>query len=186
MRRKIMWPGPPSTWPLLPELHRHSFFAWNLEVYKGRLLQLLFQRPGGKFSTMKLTSLIFITSLFYQAYGKNDWSKACLDGTCSFHIEEGAEDTSGTIEIVLIYCYYFVGILALIINQSGSSSAISDITPAAGWKILDCMDSTNTQTIRLVCVDENKGCAHLFQEGAQDTVVRLPEDVSKASSGLRK
>lgn len=137
---------------------------------------------------MKFTPLIFITPLFYQAYGKNDWSKACLDGTCSFQIKEGAENTSGTIEIVMIYCYmyYFVGILVLIINQSGSSSAISDITPAAGWKILDCTDSSNTQTIRLVCVDENKGCVHLFQEGAQDTVVRLPEDVSKASPGLRK
>ncbi|KLO17580.1 hypothetical protein SCHPADRAFT_936944 [Schizopora paradoxa] len=106
-----------------------------------------------------LRLLALTTCLFLQAYAIDDLGKACLDGTCSFGVEdsEGTSNTIGTFEI------------------SGPSSAISDITPAAGWKILNCTDSTNTQTIQLVCVDESLGCAHLFLEGAEDTVVRLPE-----------
>ncbi|KLO16502.1 hypothetical protein SCHPADRAFT_937851 [Schizopora paradoxa] len=62
----------------------------------------------------------------------------------------------------------------LILN--GSSSSISDITPAAGWRILNCTANTNTQTVKLICVDDSKGCGHLFQGGAEHTVVRLPNE----------
>ncbi len=43
---------------------------------------------------------------------------------------------------------------------------------------MNCTDSTNNQTILLACTDESMGCGHLFQESAQDTVVRLPNEVS--------
>lgn len=62
-------------------------------------------------------------------------------------------------------------------SQNGSTSSVSDITTAAGWKILNCTTSTNSQTIQLICADESKGCEHLFQQGAEHTIVRLPEDV---------
>jgi len=101
-------------------------------------------------------AVVFVLSC--QAFGKNDWSKPCLDGTCSFDVEEGPTTMGGSIEI------------------SGSPSAISDITPAAGWQVLNCTNSASSQTISLVCTDENKGCGHLFQGGAQDTVIRLPEN----------
>ncbi|KLO17560.1 hypothetical protein SCHPADRAFT_159958 [Schizopora paradoxa] len=62
------------------------------------------------------------------------------------------------------------------IRISGSPSAISDITVAAGWQVLDCAAGENDQTIRMVCIDESLGCNHLFQDGAVDTVVRLPQN----------
>ncbi|KLO17571.1 hypothetical protein SCHPADRAFT_160949 [Schizopora paradoxa] len=109
-------------------------------------------------ATMKLVLLPALSFLFYRAYGTSGLSEACLGGSCSFEVEESPTSLGGIIEL------------------SGSSSAISDITPTAGWQILNCTDSTNSQAIRLVCEDESKGCAHLFQNGAQDTVIRLPDD----------
>ncbi|KLO17568.1 hypothetical protein SCHPADRAFT_160751 [Schizopora paradoxa] len=101
--------------------------------------------------------LLTIVTLIPRVYGINDWSKACLDGTCSFDVQEGPANLGGTLQI------------------SGSQTSISDITTAAGWQILNCTDSTNTQTIRLVCADKSLGCDHIFQNGAQDTIVRLPD-----------
>ncbi|KLO17545.1 hypothetical protein SCHPADRAFT_886874 [Schizopora paradoxa] len=102
------------------------------------------------------TSLFFFALLRW-ALGKNDWTKACLSGLCTFDTEEGLNTMGGTIEI------------------SGSPSAISDITPAAGWDILNCTDSTNNQTIVIVCTDESLECDHIFQGSAEDTIIRLPE-----------
>ncbi|KLO17570.1 hypothetical protein SCHPADRAFT_161007 [Schizopora paradoxa] len=107
---------------------------------------------------MRFISLLVPNAILYGVYGKNDWSKACLDGICSFEVEDEPNSMKGTLNLV------------------GSLSAISDITPIAGWHILNCSNNTNIQTIRLVCVDESLGCDHLFQNGAQHTVVRLPPD----------
>ncbi len=113
-----------------------------------------------------------------RAFGKNDWTKACVSGTCSYDLEESPTSMGGAIEIVVIsFSPSEIDILTR--SQSGSPSAISDITTAAGWQILNCTDSTNNQTIRLVCTDESMGCTHIFQEGAVDTIVRLPQDVSR-------
>ncbi|KLO17547.1 hypothetical protein SCHPADRAFT_158639 [Schizopora paradoxa] len=106
---------------------------------------------------MKDILLIFVLTFALQAVCTNDWTKACLGGSCSFDIEETPTNMGGTIQI------------------SGSSSSVSDITPAAGWQILNCTDSTNSQTIRLVCTNESLGCEHIFQDGARDTIVRLPQ-----------
>ncbi|KLO14786.1 hypothetical protein SCHPADRAFT_939206 [Schizopora paradoxa] len=107
---------------------------------------------------MKSAVIVILLSVAGLTIGANDWSKACLSGSCSFDIEASPTSMEGTMKI------------------SGASSAISDITPAAGWQILDCTDTTNSQTIHLVCTDDSLGCNHLFENGAQDTIVRLPQN----------
>ncbi len=49
---------------------------------------------------MKFGLLTVVLTIACQVFGKNDWSKACLDGTCSYNIEEGPTSMGGTIEIV--------------------------------------------------------------------------------------
>lgn len=61
--------------------------------------------------------------------------------------------------------------------QLGSNSSISDLTTAGGWTILDCNSTSADQEIRLVCHDPSK-CNHLYLNGAENTVVRLPDGVS--------
>ncbi|KLO17239.1 hypothetical protein SCHPADRAFT_937267 [Schizopora paradoxa] len=107
---------------------------------------------------MRITVFIALVALSSTSFGKNDWTKVCLNGTCSYDVEEGESNMGGRFDI------------------SGSPSAISDITSAAGWSIVNCTDSTNSQTIKIVCTDESKGCGHIFQNGAQDTIIRLPEN----------
>ncbi|KAJ8520482.1 hypothetical protein ONZ45_g2711 [Pleurotus djamor] len=72
--------------------------------------------------------------------------------------------------------------LSLIQLQTGAG--ITDITPAAGWIILDCDPHSLDQEIRLVCSDANQeeaGCSHLFKSGgAEHKVVRLPESCTSA------
>ncbi|TFK18148.1 hypothetical protein FA15DRAFT_649819 [Coprinopsis marcescibilis] len=93
----------------------------------------------------------------------NDWSKPCLEGVCFYDLPATTETGSGTLKIW------------------GSSAAITDITTAAGWEVLDCDSDANEQDIRLVCVDESK-CEHLYKDiGAVGKVVRLPENCGKAA-----
>ncbi|KAJ8514515.1 hypothetical protein ONZ45_g7962 [Pleurotus djamor] len=67
---------------------------------------------------------------------------------------------------------------------SYSGSALTDITPAAGWVILDCDPHALQQEVRLVCSTpdlESAGCQHVFDNGGPvDRVVRLPESCSAA------
>ncbi|KLO17807.1 hypothetical protein SCHPADRAFT_151790 [Schizopora paradoxa] len=108
---------------------------------------------------MKAIALLpLLLTLFCEVNAKNNWTQPCFNGSCSYDIPSNDTSIGGTFTI------------------SGSSTSISDITPAAGWEILNCTTSTNSQTIQLVCTDETKGCSHLFQKGAQHTVVRLPEN----------
>ena len=44
--------------------------------------------------------LLVVHALALAILGKNDWSKACLDGTCSYDIEQGPTSMGGAIEIV--------------------------------------------------------------------------------------
>ncbi|KLO17548.1 hypothetical protein SCHPADRAFT_158637 [Schizopora paradoxa] len=106
---------------------------------------------------MRVTLLTVALAFAHRAFATNDWTKACLGGSCSFDVEASRTSMGGSMQI------------------SGSQTSISDITPAAGWQILNCTDSTNSQTIRLVCTDESLGCQHIFQNGAKDTIVRLPQ-----------
>ncbi|KLO17564.1 hypothetical protein SCHPADRAFT_900505 [Schizopora paradoxa] len=104
---------------------------------------------------IQLTMLLLLT-FSLQVLAENDWTKACFDGECSYDIDEGPTTMGGMIKI------------------SGSPSAISDITSAAGWDILHCTESANNQTILLACTDESLGCDHIFQVDAKDTIIRLP------------
>ncbi len=60
---------------------------------------------------------------------------------------------------------------------------MADITPAAGWVVLDCDSNALEQDIRLVCANdetESESCAHLFAQGGPvNKVLRLPESVSR-------
>jgi hypothetical protein len=56
--------------------------------------------------------------------------------------------------------------------------AITDITPAGGWEILDCHPNKTEQEIRLVCTSPSAECGHLFANGgAEDKILRLPDSV---------
>jgi hypothetical protein len=69
-------------------------------------------------------------------------------------------------------------------SQWGSQSAISDLTEAGGWTIMGCNATASSQAVRVVCNsadEEAAGCTHVLQNGAKDTVVRLPEAVRNGS-----
>ncbi|KAF7296604.1 hypothetical protein HMN09_01068000 [Mycena chlorophos] len=134
----------------------HSFFlflfpCWFLHFRAS--FSLFFSRAG----TM-LVSLAFFTLLSTVLAQQNDWFTPCLEGECYWDLPESS-NTTGTMRV------------------AGASSAISDITNAAGWTILDCDAKSFAQDIRLVCTGNDDDCAHLFSgHGAVHTLVRLPED----------
>ncbi|KAG6862118.1 hypothetical protein C0995_005930 [Termitomyces sp. Mi166 len=121
------------------------------------------------FSQTTLVSFISLVLLFsssVHARKLNDWSKACLNGECAYDLPDTNGQSAGALKI------------------SGSPDAISDITPAAGWTILDCSPSVLAQDIRLVCSsDESQSnCNHLFRKnGAVGKLVRLPETCGKSA-----
>ncbi|KAI0327755.1 hypothetical protein GY45DRAFT_1256343 [Cubamyces sp. BRFM 1775] len=59
---------------------------------------------------------------------------------------------------------------------SGGDSAVSDITPDAGWLIIDCDPEATDQDISLYCYQRDLGCDHVYDNGVVGTVVRLPEN----------
>ncbi|KAJ7929627.1 hypothetical protein B0H13DRAFT_1964126 [Mycena leptocephala] len=87
----------------------------------------------------------------------NDWTKPCIEGECFYDLPESS-GVSGTMRVW------------------GSATKISDITTAAGWTILNCDPSALQQDIRLVCTGDSATCGHLFQDGAVNTLVRLPQN----------
>ncbi|KAF8877427.1 hypothetical protein BD779DRAFT_1557589, partial [Infundibulicybe gibba] len=76
--------------------------------------------------------LLFVFISF--AHAANDWSTPCTSGVCSYDLPASAGPSSGTVKIW------------------GSTNAISDITPAAGWQIISCSPDAVNQDIRLVCM----------------------------------
>ncbi|KAF8502608.1 hypothetical protein F5888DRAFT_1607712 [Russula emetica] len=106
-------------------------------------------------------SAAFLTLLLaagQRALAVNDWSVPCTQGKCSWDLPVES-NSSGSV------------------NIWGPVSAISDITPAAGWQIMTkCNPTSSKQDIQLMCKDNNPDCNHLFQDnGAVNTIVRLPE-----------
>ncbi|KAH8983480.1 hypothetical protein EDB92DRAFT_1575878 [Lactarius akahatsu] len=89
----------------------------------------------------------------------NDWLVPCTQGQCSWDMPADS-GSSGTLQVW------------------GPSTAISDITPATGWRIITrCDPAATEQEVQLECADGNPDCDHLFQgAGAVDTIVRLPDD----------
>ncbi|KAF4610324.1 hypothetical protein D9613_010280 [Agrocybe pediades] len=99
----------------------------------------------------------------------NDWSTPCLSGVCQYDLPATSGGASGTLKIW------------------GSDAAISDITPAADWEIIDCSPEALQQDIRLVCKEDGStSCAHLYggtnnTDNAVGKVVRLPENCGKSA-----
>ncbi|KAJ8520822.1 hypothetical protein ONZ45_g2440 [Pleurotus djamor] len=93
----------------------------------------------------------------------NDWNKPCFSGECAYDMHPSTGNS---------------GVLRL------SGKSLTDITPAAGWVILDCDPHSTEQEIRLVCSSANHedvGCNHVFSDGgAEHKVVRLPESCTEA------
>ncbi|KAL6305714.1 hypothetical protein BKA93DRAFT_211137 [Sparassis latifolia] len=101
---------------------------------------------------------LLLPSLLSVVVHANDWSEPCF-GECSYDIS--GSGVSGTVYI------------------SGSSSAVSDITTAGGWDILDCDSDSTAQDIRAICGSGNSTCDHLYEGGAIGTIVRLPENCTQ-------
>ncbi|KAH9475749.1 hypothetical protein JR316_0011308 [Psilocybe cubensis] len=109
-----------------------------------------------------------LISLLAGAFADNDWSKPCFSGVCQYDLPATNGSASGTLKIW------------------GSATAISDITTAAGWDILDCSSSSLKQDIRLVCSGNSTDCAHLYSgtgnnKNAVGKLVRLPENCGKSA-----
>ncbi|KAF8988456.1 hypothetical protein BDQ17DRAFT_1257644 [Cyathus striatus] len=116
---------------------------------------------------MAYTTVISIL-FFSVVHAANDWSKPCLSGVCQYDLPSSTNGgSSGTVKIW------------------GSQNAISDITTAARWEIIGCSPNTTSQTVRIVCKDDettSKECAHLFSNlGPEGKIVRLPENCGKSA-----
>ena len=124
--------------------------------------------------------LALVLAAGQQTLAANDWSIPCIQGQCSWDIpaDSGA---SGTMNIVrLCLCSRNSALCRDLADRAtytqwGPTNAISDITPAAGWKITSCDPVATKQDIELVCEGDNPNCGHLFQGEAQNTIVRLPD-----------
>ncbi|KAI0770916.1 hypothetical protein BD413DRAFT_69883 [Trametes elegans] len=113
---------------------------------------------------MVFSPLLIAALLPIVARAANDWSQACF-GDC--HWDISSETGSGTLRI------------------SGPHTAVSDITDAAGWMVMDCDENGEDQEIRLVCRDSSKGCEHIYHgNGAENTLVRLPQNCGKMPFAL--
>ncbi|KAJ6551974.1 hypothetical protein B0H19DRAFT_182463 [Mycena capillaripes] len=114
-----------------------------------------------------LSSFLAIVPLLAVVNAANDWSVACVTGQCSYDIPTTNNGSaSGTVTIW------------------GSENAITDITTAADWEILDCDPNALSQDIRLVCKSDDPAtkCSHLYQNtGAVNKLVRLPENCGSSA-----
>ncbi|TFY68021.1 hypothetical protein EVG20_g3724 [Dentipellis fragilis] len=86
----------------------------------------------------------------------NDWTVPCTNGQCSYDLPSHSSASAS-------------------VHVWGSPNAISDITEAAGWKILSCDAKSKNQTIRMVCTSSSAPCDHVLQDGAVHKLVRMPE-----------
>lgn len=112
--------------------------------------------PPEMMQSALFVSVIFFLSAF-RAFADQSWDVPCVHGVCTYDkiLPDGAK-----VATMKIW---------------GTPNAISDVTPAAGWHILDCNPDEMKQDIRLVCLDDKADCNHIIDSGAQDTIVRLPQ-----------
>ena len=125
---------------------------------------------------MTLPKLLVAALFPVAALAANNWTEACHTGECQWDLQS----THGSGTMLLVNFVLFAWSLQSWLTphlQAGSNSSISDLTPAGGWTIIDCNATSADQEIRLVCSDTTK-CDHLHLNGAENTVVRLPDDVS--------
>ncbi|KAA1467370.1 hypothetical protein DENSPDRAFT_832394 [Dentipellis sp. KUC8613] len=106
---------------------------------------------------MTIYALIVAFSLAGKAVlAANDWTVPCTNGHCSYDLPSHSSASAS-------------------VHVWGSPNAISDITEAAGWKILGCDPKSKNQTIRMVCTSSSAPCDHVLQDGAVHKLVRMPE-----------
>lgn len=118
--------------------------------------------------------VLFISPL---TLATNDWSTPCLRGHCTYDFLPDSMTMARTLMIVG-YVVLSPSCILHSFPKSGASDAISDITQAAGWVILDCLEKTDSShTIRLRCDGSEELCGHLLQGHLENKVVRLPEEV---------
>ena len=110
----------------------------------------------------------------------NNWNTPCFNGKCAYDVAQSGPHgrSTGSLFIVRVFHCHLVSAVYSFPLQAGSVNAISDLTPAAGWTILDCSAGEMGQTIRAVCTGSHAACAHLYNGGAKNTIVRLPDSVS--------
>ena len=123
---------------------------------------------------------LFLSAIPLVLSANNDWSNPCLGGWCAYDIP-ASENTMAASMIIVSIHNILSSFMTLLGAQTGSSNSISDITAAAGWEILNCDSNSTEQDIRLVCSGDETSCEHIFESGAEHTVVRLPEDVNAYS-----
>ncbi|KAI0056898.1 hypothetical protein BV25DRAFT_1920637 [Artomyces pyxidatus] len=104
------------------------------------------------------TFLFFLGVILEASAQSNDWNVPCFEGFCTYDLPRSAGVGGGQLQVW------------------GSSNAISDITDASGWSILNCDPDGHEQDIQLECANDHDGCDHLFNNGGMDTIVRLPEN----------
>ncbi|KAH8923602.1 hypothetical protein BT69DRAFT_1262291 [Atractiella rhizophila] len=118
---------------------------------------------------MHFIFLSVVSSVFSLVSARtNDWSVPCLSGQCSYDlpVSFNKETNSRSLGSMRVW---------------GNTSALSDITSAAGWTILDCNATSLSQDIRIVCPRGDEGCNNLFsgRGGGVNKLVRLPESCGK-------
>ncbi|KAF7325034.1 hypothetical protein MKEN_00545900 [Mycena kentingensis (nom. inval.)] len=116
-------------------------------------------------SRRSLESILALFVLVARVCAENDWSTPCFNGQCAYDIPSSSA-VSGTLRVW------------------GAPDAISDITPSAGWTILECDAGSLAQDIRLVCSGEDAAaCEHLAQTTGSGVgkLVRLPESCGQSA-----
>ncbi|KAJ8474994.1 hypothetical protein ONZ45_g15760 [Pleurotus djamor] len=110
-------------------------------------------------------ALAILAATLVAGIGHNNWEQPCFHGECAYDLPTHKEQ-SGTVKLF-----------------AKSPYAIADITPTAGWVVLDCDPNALEQEVRLVCKSDNAeggACNHLFDggHGPVGKYVRLPESCS--------
>ncbi|KAH8810481.1 hypothetical protein DL96DRAFT_1685532 [Flagelloscypha sp. PMI_526] len=113
-------------------------------------------------------SFVLLACLLTATNALNDWSKPCLEGSCSYDLPDSdGQAASGSVKI-----------------WSDNKALITDITQAADWEIMGCSPDKLAQDIRIVCKSEDsEKCNHLLDGGAEGKVVRLPENCGQNAFG---
>ncbi|KAJ7832327.1 hypothetical protein B0H14DRAFT_3142913 [Mycena olivaceomarginata] len=78
------------------------------------------------------SSILILLPFVIGVFSSNNWNIPCINGQCSYDLPS-TDGPSGTLKI----------------------DAITDITPAADWQILGCNQTALSQSIRLVCMNND-------------------------------
>ena len=171
--------GRQVSWPAVKIVRRHPLFP----IKAGCFSQGFFTHNPHSFVIRSLTPLMYLPLILFASLcpmavlAANNCTEPCHAGECQWDLQ--STHASGTMLLVSYWPQRLLQCLSLVLMfrlQAGSNSSISDLTPAGGWTIIDCNATSADQEIRVVCHDPSK-CNHLHMNGAENTVVRLPDEV---------